>query len=233
MLERKIDMLNVQHISKSFGKFNVLKDISFNVEPGEIVGLVGGNGAGKSTLLNIIATLTKPSSEDITLDGIPFNQKRKKVRKQIGYIPQEIALWDHLSVRENMLFFEKLAWKRKTEKDLRTLCLDMELKKWHEPVNTLSGGQKRKLNMAISFIHEPTLILLDEPTVGIDMKSKQEIITYLKNQVSENNLTVIYTSHDMWEIETLCEKVVCIGQDPFYKNMLAKTGKEIIEFQNV
>src|SRR5699024_11448137 len=103
MLERKIDMLNVQHISKSFGKFNVLKDISFNVEPGEIVGLVGGNGAGKSTLLNIIATLTKPSSGDITLDGIPFNQKRKKVRKQIGYIPQEIALWDYLSVRKNKI----------------------------------------------------------------------------------------------------------------------------------
>src|SRR5699024_4733245 len=118
MLERKIDMLNVQHISKSFGKFNVLKDISFNVEPGELVGLLGCNVDGILTLLNIIATLTKTSSGDITLDGIPFNQKRKKVRKQIGYIPQEIALWDYLSVRENMLFFEKLAWKRKTEEDL-------------------------------------------------------------------------------------------------------------------
>lgn len=225
-------MLNVQHISKSFGKFNVLKDISFNVKPGEIVGLVGGNGAGKSTLLNIIATLTKPSSGEISLDGMQFKKKRKKVRKQIGYIPQEIALWDHLSVKENMLFFEKLAWKRKSEEDLRKLCLDMELKKWHEPVNTLSGGQKRKLNMAISFIHDPTLILLDEPTVGIDMKSKQEIITYLKNQVDKNALTVLYTSHDMWEIETLCEKVVCIGQDPFYQNMLKKTGKEIIQFPN-
>src|SRR5699024_9702532 len=99
-------------------------------------------------------------------------------------------------------------------------------------VNTLSGGQQRKLNMAISFIHDPTLILLDELTVGIDMKSKQEIITYLKNQVDKKALTVLYTSHDMWEIETLCAIVVYIGQDPFYQNMLKKTGKEIIQFPN-
>lgn len=223
-------MLRVHNISKSYGKTDILKNISFDVEPGEIIGLVGENGAGKSTLLNMIATLIKPTHGTIQLDDLNFQKDRKKVRKEIGYVPQDIAVWDNLTVKENMMFFEKLSWKNKSLNQLQQLCVDMELRKWHEPVHTLSGGQKRKLNMAISLIHDPSLLLLDEPTVGIDMKSKQEIAQYLKKRVVKQNLIVLYTTHDMLEIDTLCEKVICIGKDQFYQNMLKKANKEILSF---
>src|SRR5699024_12271046 len=104
----------------------------------------------------------------------------KRIRKKIGYVPQEIAIWEHLSVRENMLFVEQLSWKRQSEEDLRKKRTEMNLTKWTEKVSTLSGGMKRKLNLALSLIHEPQLLLLDEPTVGVDLRSKEEIETYLQ-----------------------------------------------------
>lgn len=223
-------MLHVYNIKKTYRKIPILNNISFDVKPGEIIGLVGENGAGKSTLLKVIATLIKPTNGMIHLDSLHFQKNRKKVRKQIGYVPQDIAIWDNLTVKENMLFFEKLSWKKKNLFELEQLCLDMKLNKWHDSVRTLSGGQKRKLNMAISLIHDPSLLLLDEPTVGIDMKSKQEIAQYLKKRVAEQGLIVLYTTHDMLEIDMLCKKVICIGKDPFYQNILEKSNKEILSF---
>lgn len=143
-------MLKVQSITKSYGKKLILNQISFSVQPGEIIGLVGENGAGKSTLLNILATLASPTNGNIVLYEKSYREKRKEVRKQIGYVPQDIAIWEEFSVEENMVFFEKLSWKRRSKQELQQLCLDMELDKWKEPVKTLSGGMKRKLNMAIS-----------------------------------------------------------------------------------
>ncbi|WP_339228343.1 ABC transporter ATP-binding protein [Oceanobacillus sp. FSL K6-2867] len=223
-------MLSVQSIAKSYGKKQILNQISFSVLPGEIIGLVGENGAGKSTLLNIMATLASPTSGNIFLYDKPYREKRKEVRKQIGYVPQDIAIWEDFSVEENMVFFEKLSWNSKTKQELRQLCLDMELDKWKEPVKTLSGGMKRKLNMAISLIHDPDLLLLDEPTVGIDLKSKKEIGNHLKNLAIKENKMVMYTSHDMDEISTLCDRIICIGEDPFYKNLLEEANKQIVTF---
>src|SRR5699024_1047382 len=124
---------------------------------------------GKSTLLNIIATLNKHTRGTINYNDLNYHKNFKRIRKKIGYVQQEIAIWEHLSVRENMLFYEQLSWKRQSEEDLRKLCTEMNLTKWAEKVSTLSGGMKRKLNLAISLIHEPELLLLDEPTVGIDL----------------------------------------------------------------
>ncbi|MBP2077381.1 ABC transporter ATP-binding protein [Oceanobacillus polygoni] len=223
-------MLNVQSITKSYGKKQILNQISFSVQPGEIIGLVGENGAGKSTLLNVLATLANPTSGNIFLYEKSYRDTRKEVRKQIGYVPQDIAIWEEFSVEENMVFFEKLSWKSKTKQELRQLCLDMELDKWKEPVKTLSGGMKRKLNMAISLIHNPDLLLLDEPTVGIDLKSKKEIGNHLKNLAIKENKMIMYTSHDMDEISTLCDRIICIGEDPFYKNLLVEANKQIVTF---
>ena len=223
-------MLKIDQISKSYGKNNVLETISFVVEPGKIIGLVGENGAGKSTLLSILATLKKATSGHISLFEMNYGQNKKEIRKQIGYVPQDIAVWEDLSVKENMMFFEELSWVKKSEVELRQLCLDMKLEKWNEPVKTLSGGMKRKLNLAISFIHDPTLLLLDEPTAGIDLKSRMEIGQYLKQQAEENQKMIIYTSHDMEEIRTLCDTIVCIGNDPFYKNILLDDKKHVISF---
>jgi len=223
-------MLKIDQISKSYGKNNILDGIAFVVEPGQIIGLVGENGAGKSTLLSILATLKKATSGHISLFEMNYDQNKKEVRKQIGYVPQDIAVWEDLTVKENMKFFEELSWVKKSEEELRQLCLDMKLEKWNEPVKTLSGGIKRKLNLAISFIHDPALLLLDEPTAGIDLKSRMEIGQYLRQQAEENLKMIIYTSHDMDEIRTLCDTVVCIGNDPFYKNILLDDKKQVISF---
>ncbi|MBY7143202.1 ABC transporter ATP-binding protein [Virgibacillus sp. NKC19-3] len=221
-------MLNVNTLSKTYGKKSILKNISFAAKEGEIIGLVGENGAGKSTLLHIIATLQKPTNGSLCLYDMPYHKHKKDIRKQIGFVPQDIAIWDEFTVEENMVFFEKLSWKKKAKNELNQICLDMKLNKWKEPVKALSGGMKRKLNLAISLIHDPTLLLLDEPTVGIDLKSRKEIGAYLNKLALEKGTLIIYTSHDMDEIISLCDRVICIGEDPFYEEILKEAGKEII-----
>ncbi|MFD1850739.1 ABC transporter ATP-binding protein [Oceanobacillus bengalensis] len=223
-------MLNVHSLTKNYGKKTILQDISFTVSPGEIIGLVGENGAGKSTLLSIIATLTKSSSGDIYFNDLDFKKDRKAIRKKVGFVPQDIAIWDNFTVEENMVFFEKLSWEKKNNNQLKQLCLEMKLDKWKEPAGTLSGGMKRKLNLAISLIHDPVLLLLDEPTVGIDLKSRIEIGTYLKKLAKESNKMIIYISHDMDEITSLCDRIISIGEDPFYQEILQNNGKEILSF---
>ncbi|GAA0601128.1 hypothetical protein GCM10009001_17140 [Virgibacillus siamensis] len=218
-------MLRISELTKSFGKKTILDSISFTVEPGEIIGLVGENGAGKSTMLHMLATLTTPDSGDISLKDLTYGKNNKKIRKQIGFVAQDIALWNDFNVKENMTFFEKISWGHKNKDELRELCLDMNLDKWDEPVKTLSGGMKRKLNLAVSLIHDPSLLLLDEPTVGIDLKSRKEIGAYLRTQAKQNEKMILYTSHDMDEIESLCDRIYCIGNDPFYFDILTKAGK--------
>jgi len=230
MHERRIQMLNVESIIKSFGEKAVLNGVSFTAEKGEIIGLVGENGAGKSTLLHILATLQKPSEGNIMLDGQSYQHEIKAIRKKIGFVPQDIAIWEEFTVAENMKFFEKLSWKEKSVTQLKQLCLDMKLDKWKEPVHILSGGMKRKLNLAISLIHDPEVLFLDEPTVGIDLKSRSEIGVYLQNIAETKDTLIIYTSHDMDEITTLCDRVLCLGEDPFYHDLLSKSGKEMIAF---
>lgn len=217
-------MLDVNSLSKSYGKNDILSNISLTIDPGEIVGLVGENGAGKSTLLKVLATLSKPSSGTIALNAIPFDKNVKKVRQMISFVPQEIAIWEEFTVQENMIFFRELSTVKKTKDELRQLCLAMKLDKWKEPVKRLSGGMKRKLNLAISLIHDPKVLLLDEPTVGIDLKSKNEICVYLQKLAREENVMILFTSHDMDEIKSLCDRILCIGKDPFYRNLLIKAG---------
>ncbi|RKQ37966.1 ABC transporter ATP-binding protein [Oceanobacillus halophilus] len=223
-------MLEVHSLSKSYGNKTIIQDISFTVQPTEIVGLVGENGAGKSTLLSILATLLKPTKGTIALENLNYLSHRKLLREKIGFVPQDIAIWDNFTVEENMIFFEKLSWKNKNNKELRQLCLSMNLDKWKEPVKNLSGGMKRKLNLAISLIHDPELLLLDEPTAGIDLKSRKEIGSYLKSLATEHEKMIIYTSHDMDEITSICDRVLCIGQDAFYQNLLESSGKPLLAF---
>ncbi|MER2172891.1 MAG: ABC transporter ATP-binding protein, partial [Psychrobacillus psychrodurans] len=213
-------MLQVNSLQKSYHKQKILNDVNLIVKPGEVVGLVGENGAGKSTLLEILATVQPQSNGSIILEDKSYSKDIKNIRKIIGYVPQEISLWEEFTVAENFLFFEKLSWKRRSLEECKQLCLDMQLNKWDEPVDSLSGGMKRKLNLAISLIHDPILILLDEPTVGIDMKSKEEIGNYLVNLAKNEGKMIIYTSHDMSEITSFCDRIYCLGKDPFYADLL-------------
>lgn len=220
-------MLKVVDLEKSYGKKKILNQVSFLLNRGEVVGLVGENGAGKSTMLNILATITKATKGTVQLGDYIYGRKVEDIRKIVGYVPQELSLWEEFTVEQNMLFFSKLSWKKRTKEECRQLCLDMQLEQWKEPVKSLSGGMKRKLNIAISLLHDPMLILLDEPTVGIDMKSKNEIGKYLVKLAKEQGKIILYTSHDMNEITTFCDRVYAIGKDPFYINLLTNNGVQV------
>ncbi|MRH41378.1 ATP-binding cassette domain-containing protein [Aquibacillus halophilus] len=220
-------MLKVDSLTKNYGSKQVVVDVSFEISQGEVVGLVGENGAGKSTLLNILATLIPLEEGSINYNDLNYGADHRKLREKIGFVPQDIAVWEDFSVKENMVFFEQLSWVKKSRKELRQLCLDMKLDQWKEKTKSLSGGMKRKLNIAISLIHDPDILLLDEPTSGIDLKSRKEIGSYLYDLAKHNGKTIIYTSHDMEEIISLCDRVYCIGKDPFYKELLEKNGKSV------
>lgn len=220
-------MLEVKGVQKRYKRKNVLHDVSFQMIEGEIVGLVGENGAGKSTLLQILATALQPTAGELRLNGKRYEDDFKQLRKKIGYVPQDISVWEEYTVEENMRFFEKLSWKRRSLEECRNLVLDMQLTQWKEPVHSLSGGMKRKLNLAISLLHDPILLLLDEPTVGIDLKSKMEIGNYLLNLAKKEGKMILYTSHDMDEITNLCDRVYSIGDDPFYPSLLKDREIEV------
>lgn len=220
-------MLEVSGLQKKYKEKIVIDHLSFQMKQGEIVGLVGENGAGKSTLLQLLATIMQPTQGDIQLDGLSYRNDAKEIRRKIGYVPQDISIWEEFTVEENMLFFEKLSWKKRSKEQCRQLCLNMQLTHWKESVQSLSGGMKRKLNLAISLLHDPVLLLLDEPTVGIDLKSKTEIGTYLYNLAKNEGKMIIYISHDMDEIITICDRVYSIGKDPFYTKLLKDKGVEV------
>lgn len=215
-------MLEVKSLNKKYGKRHVLENLTITAEPGEIIGLVGENGAGKSTLLKILATLSKPETGEIYLNGKEYKQHFKALRKIIGYVPQDIAVWENLTVIENMKFFEKLSPVRKSVDELKMLLDNIQLKRYDTKVNKLSGGMKRKLNLAISLIQDPKFLLLDEPTAGIDLKSRIEIGEFLKSLAKNKEILIIYTSHDMSEIKEICDRVIIIGKDSFYQEILAE-----------
>ncbi|WP_042476278.1 ABC transporter ATP-binding protein [Bacillus ndiopicus] len=220
-------MLEVQAINKSYKKKMVLKNVSLSIAKGEIVGLVGENGAGKSTLLQILATLMQPDAGEIYWDELSYRQHYQMIKQKVGFVPQDLAIWEHFSVEDNMRYFEQLSWKRMGIEACKKICEAMQLTHWKEPVSSLSGGMKRKLNLAISLIHQPELLLLDEPTVGIDMRSKQEIGRFLQQLASTQGTTIIYTSHDMNEIEQFTDRVLLIGRDRYYEELLSTKGIQV------
>ncbi|ATP40090.1 ABC transporter ATP-binding protein [Solibacillus sp. R5-41] len=217
-------MLEVKNISKSYRSHEILQNVSMHISRGEVVGLVGQNGAGKSTLLQIVATAMSANSGELMLNSLSYKDNLKVIRRQIGFVPQEVALWEHMTVRENMLFFAKLSWTKLSEEQCRAICLNMQLHEWDKQVSALSGGMKRKLNIALSLIDDPQLLILDEPTVGIDLKSKTEIVRFLMQQAKEHQKMILYTSHDMEEITTYCDRVYIMGEDSFYYEYLQGKG---------
>lgn|SRR5690554_1808030 len=200
-------MIHVNGIYKSYGKKQILKGVSFHVKRGEVFGLIGPNGAGKSTLLSILATITKPSSGTISFQEMNVLKNSKAVKSMIGYVPQDIGLWEDLTVEENMIFWSKFSEQPVEKEHLFALCQKVRLEeKWYEKVANLSGGMKRKLNIAVSLIHNPEILLMDEPTVGIDLESKLEINKYIQD-LAKQGKTVLYTTHDLREIMHLCDRI--------------------------
>ncbi|MED4041859.1 ABC transporter ATP-binding protein [Priestia aryabhattai] len=227
-------MIEINNVSKTYGKKQSLANVTLTVESGEVIGLLGPNGAGKSTLLSILSTITAPSSGNVTIGGLSLKKNQKAIREVIGYVPQDIALWEELSVKENMKMWSKMTSRSLSNEQLQSLCSAVQLEgRWKEKVKNLSGGMKRKLNIAVSLIHEPSVLLMDEPTVGIDLQSKLEIIRYIK-QLAAKGKTIIYITHDLNEILGVCDRFAVLkeGKQEFVGTMdqaKEKTGEDAEE----
>lgn len=206
-------MLELIHVSKNYHKKPAVTDLSFRIEEGEVLGLLGENGAGKSTTLSMIATLMKPDQGTILFDGIDVVKHPKKVRGSFGYVPQEITLYEKLSGYDNIKFWGS-AYHLKEElinERLNGICSMVSFLKedLQKKVKEYSGGMKRKLNIIVALLHHPKLIILDEPTVGIDVQSRNQIQKGII-EIKKKGTSVIYVSHYMEEIESICDRIVVL-----------------------
>lgn len=199
-------MLRIKNLNKAYKTRKVLQDLTFNISPGEVYGLLGANGAGKTTTINIICNLLNADDGHITINNQPISENTKKL---IGIAPQENLLYKTLSCAENLNFFadiyglEQQTKKQQIEKTLAAVNLSDRA---NSPVETLSGGMQRRLNIAVALVHQPQLVILDEPTTGLDIEARYEIwelIRTLKNQ----GLTILLTTHLLDEAERLCDRI--------------------------
>lgn len=207
-------MLKANELSKSYKEVKALSGISLEVKKGELYGLLGPNGAGKSTCINILSSLIKPDSGDVSYDGKLLSENRKYCRQILGVVPQEIALYEDLSAFENLMFWGKLygikgkALETKIDELLHMLGLYDRRK---HKVKTYSGGMKRRINIAAALLHDPEIVFMDEPTVGIDPQSRNLIFEVIE-QLHSKGLTMIYTTHYMEEAERLCDRIGIIDE---------------------
>lgn len=203
-------MLETVKLSKHFKDKRVVDEINLYLNAGESVGLIGPNGAGKSTTISMISSLIRPTSGDIKLDGKSIIKDPSNIRKVLGVVPQEIALYEGLSAYENLKFFgQSYQVKNPALENRIQEVLDMVgLKdRQKELIKTFSGGMKRRINIAAALLHNPQILILDEPTVGIDPQSRNHILETVRELNETHGTTVLYTSHYMEEVEQLCKRL--------------------------
>jgi ABC-2 type transport system ATP-binding protein len=204
-----VNILNIQELRKNFGKLEAVKGVSFSVEKGESFSLLGPNGAGKSTIISMMTGLYPPTSGSIHITGVDVTKNPKQAQKSIGVVPQEIALYESLSARENLKFWGRMydlsgkALDKAVDEVLEIIGLTDRSK---DKINTFSGGMKRRVNIGAAILHKPVVLIMDEPTVGIDPQSRNHILNTVKS-LNQNGMTIIYTSHYMEEVEYLCERI--------------------------
>lgn len=237
-------IVKIKNVTKRFDDKLVLDNVSFEVYEGEIFGFIGPNGAGKSTLINIMTSLLSPDSGEIKICGYDIVNESIKAKENIGYVPQDLALLEGFTAFDNLEFFGALyGLKGKLLKERINEALEISglMEKKKEKVKKFSGGMKRRLNIAIGILNHPKVLILDEPTVGIDPQSRNHIFTFIKRISKEWGTTVIYTSHYMEEVEELCNRVFIIdlGQEIAYgtkneiKNSVSSNNKISIELEKV
>jgi ABC-2 type transport system ATP-binding protein len=202
-------MLAVESLSKTYGSLKAVDDVSFGVSPGEIYGLLGPNGAGKTTTISCVCGLLKPDQGRTQLDGIDLAADPIAFKRRIGVVPQEIATYGDLSARENLSFWGQLAGLRGGElrRRIDEVLAEVGLSdRAREPSSKFSGGMKRRLNLAIGMVHSPQLLLLDEPTVGIDVQARLNILEVVR-RVARSGTAVLYTTHYLEEAQDLCDRI--------------------------
>ena len=237
--------MRIVQITELVKKYNgnvAVDNISFDIKEGEIFGLLGPNGAGKSTTINALCGLIKFDHGEIEIDGINLKSNCLEAKKRLGLVPQEIALFDTLSARENIAFFGKLSGLRgsllneRVDEALEFVGL---VERSKDIPKHYSGGMKRRLNIACAIVHHPKIIIMDEPTVGIDPQSRNHILQSVR-ELNKMGSTIIYTSHYMDEVEAICGRIaimdqgrlIAIGTKDELKQLVSKEEKIVIDMVN-
>ncbi|WP_188207504.1 ABC transporter ATP-binding protein [Alkalibacillus aidingensis] len=203
-------MLETTDLRKVFKSTVAVDEVNLYLNKGESVGLLGPNGAGKSTTISMISSLSMPTSGDVKWNGESVVKNPNVIRNVLGVVPQEIAVYEELTALENLKFFGKIyglkgeTLDQKVEDALKIVGLEEKQK---ELVKNYSGGMKRRINIAVALLHEPEIIIMDEPTVGIDPQSRNYILEMVRQLNEEKGMTVLYTSHYMEEVERLCDRI--------------------------
>jgi len=225
------NLLTVKNLSKSFKENRVLKEIRFEVHRGEVLCILGPNGAGKSTTINILTAALGSDGGEICFKGEKIGHKLRAYKQSLGIVPQDIALYEELSAERNLIFFASLyglhgaALKKAVNEALAFAGLDDRRK---DKVKTFSGGMKRRLNIACAIAHHPELVIMDEPTVGIDPQSRNHILDSIK-KLRDGGMTVIYTTHYMEEVETISSRIIIMDHGSIIAEGTKETLKESID----
>jgi ABC-2 type transport system ATP-binding protein len=223
-------VLEADHVRKSYGALVAVEDVSFTVGSGEVIGLLGPNGAGKSTTVGMIAGLLQPEAGEVRVNGRALQGDTDPAKATIGLVPQDLALFEELSARENLRLFGALYGLVGARLDA-AIASGLQFvglsERAHDKVKTFSGGMKRRLNLAASLLHDPELVLLDEPTVGIDPQSRNAIFDNLE-VLRGLGKAIVYTTHYMEEAERLCDRVVIVDHGRVIANDTVRGLRSLI-----
>jgi ABC-2 type transport system ATP-binding protein len=235
-------IIAVQNLTKAFGDFLAVDNITFDIRKGEIFGLLGPNGAGKSTIIRMLSTLTRPTKGTATIGGFDVVKRDNDVRKLIGIVSEKMIMYNRLTARENLWFFGNLfGMPRKELNDQIGELLELvQLTKWEKAqVGTFSTGMKQKMNIIRALLNMPQVLFLDEPTLGLDPQSTVEIREFIRKLNQEHNTTILITTHMMAEADLLCDrigiidhgKIVALDTSTNLKNAIAGANTTIINLE--
>jgi ABC-2 type transport system ATP-binding protein len=222
-------MLHIQKLSKKYkgADYFSVSNLDLDILKGEIFGVLGPNGAGKTTLISMLCSLIKPTSGTFTINNLDYINNKKELKQLIGIVPQEYALYPSLTAYENLSYFGSMygLQGKILKKSIHLYLEKMGLLEFaNKKIEIFSGGMKRRINLIASVLHQPKILFLDEPTVGVDVQSKNVIIDHLK-QLNKGGTTIVYTSHHLNEAEHFCSRVAIIDNG---KIILKGTPKELI-----
>lgn len=204
-------VLQAKDLEMTYGKRKVLQSVSLSLYPGEILGIAGANGAGKSTLLALLAGTQKPRTGTVLFEGTDIFRVKRQYRSRLGYVPQEIALFEELSGKENLRFFGKACGvsEKELEERIREICEITEFSEEElcRPVSEYSGGMKRKINIGAALLHHPRVLLLDEPVANLDRWAEEQVLTALK-KLADRGTAIAYVGHQPEQMEQLCNHII-------------------------
>jgi len=217
MLKNAVEVMNLK---KNFGELKAVRGVSFTAQAGEVLSLLGPNGAGKSTTISMLSGLLEPNEGDATIMGYSVRREPLQAKSHLGVVPQDIALYPDLSARENLVFWGKMYGLRGAPLKARVnevLDIIGLADRQRDRVGTFSGGMKRRVNIGAALLHKPSVVIMDEPTVGIDPQSRRHILDSVK-ELNRQGMTVIYTTHYMEEAEELSDHIAIIDQGEVVAN---------------